>query len=58
MRKPVKTVVVRVPIELKQYAKDWQRALGSSKEIDGWNQIKKIYSIKNKKMYPQELFRL
>lgn len=58
MRRKPNTVVVRVPIELKNHAKQWQKALNSKKEIDGWNQINNIYLIKNEKMYPKELFKL
>jgi len=58
MKRAKKTVVVRVPIELRNAAKGWQRLLGSDKEIDGWNQIKKIHSAKSKKIYPDTVFRI
>ena len=57
VREP-KTVVVRVPIALRDEAKQWQRLLGSSKEVDGWKQIQKLYTIKSKKIYPDVVYKL
>jgi len=56
--KPRKTVVVRVPVELRNMAKDWQKLLGSTKEVDGWKQIQKISKIKSDKIYPKAMFKI
>jgi len=53
-----KTVVVRVPLELRKMAKDWQKLLGSTKEVDGWKQIHKISKIKSDKIYPDVMFKI
>ena len=53
-----KTIVARVPMELRKEAMQWQKLLGSNKEVDGWNQVMKLYKIKSKKIYPDEVFRL
>lgn len=53
-----KTIVARVPVELRKEAMQWQKLLGSNKEVDGWKQVMKLYKIKSKKIYPDEVFRL
>jgi len=58
MPRPCKTVVTRVPVEMKNAAKMWQRLVGGKTEYDGWKQVMKIYNSKNSKIYDERIFRL
>ena len=53
-----KTVVARVPCELKEDAMMWKRLTGSKTDYNGWKQIHKIYQSKSKKLFDEDIFRL
>ena len=53
-----KTVVTRVPKEMKDIAKMWQRLKGAKTEYEGWQQVHKIYLSKSNKIFDKEIFKL